>query len=220
MGQKVNPVGLRVGIIRSWSSNWYSAGSSYVEKLQEDLVLREFIKNKLKNAGVASVNIERATQRVRVTISTSRPGVVIGKKGAGADILKAELQKKTKSEVLLDVKEVRKPDTNPQLVAESIASQLERRTSWRRATKKAVYSVVRSGSRGVKVMVSGRLDGAEIARTEWYTEKSIPLHTLRADIDYGFAEAKTTYGIIGIKVWIYHGDVLTVKEVQEGGSHA
>jgi small subunit ribosomal protein S3 len=217
MGQKVNPIGLRVGVIRTWESRWFAQGNLYADQLHEDLKLRNHLKNKLKHAGVAKVEMERAANKLKVIISTARPGVVIGKKGAGIDALRDELQKMTPNEVRVNIQEVRKPDVDAQLVAENIAIQLEKRISWRRALKKAIASAIRGGVRGIKVQVSGRLDGAEIARTEWYNEKSVPLHTLRADIDYGTAEALTTYGIIGLKVWIYKGDVLSQKEVEEAG---
>lgn len=217
MGQKVNPIGLRVGVIRSWDSRWYAKGPQYVENMQEDWRLRKYIKDRLKHAGVAKVEMERAANKVKVIISTARPGVVIGKKGTGIDSLKADIQKLTKNEVFLNIQEVRKPDLDAQLVAENIALQLEKRISWRRALKKAIASAVRGGVKGIKVKVSGRLDGAEIARSEWYNEKSVPLHTLRADIDYGTAEALTTYGITGVKVWIYRGDVYTARELEEAG---
>lgn len=215
MGQKVNPIGLRVGVIRTWDSRWFAKGQSYVENLQEDFKLRNYIKKKLKHAGVSKVEMERAAKKLKVIISTARPGVVIGKKGTGIDALKADLQKQTDNEVFVNIQEVRKPDLDAQLIAENIALQLEKRISWRRVLKKAMAASIRSGVRGIKVMVSGRLDGAEIARTEWYNEKSIPLHTLRADIDYGVAEALTGYGIIGVKVWIYRGDVMSTKELEE-----
>lgn len=217
MGQKVNPISLRVGVIRTWESRWFAQGSLYAEQLHEDLRLRNYLKKKLKHAGVAKIEMERAANKLKVIISTARPGVVIGKKGAGIDMLRDELQKLTPNEVRVNIQEVRKPDVDAQLVAENIAIQLEKRVSWRRALKKALASAIRGGVRGVKVQVSGRLDGAEIARTEWYNEKSVPLHTLRADIDYGTAEAATTYGIIGLKVWIYKGDVLSQREVEEAG---
>lgn len=217
MGQKVNPVSLRVGVIRTWESRWFAEGKLYASQLHEDLKLREYLKKKLKHAGVAKIEMERAANKLKVIISTARPGVVIGKKGAGIDSLRDDLQKMTPNEVRVNIQEVRKPDVDAQLVAETIALQLEKRVSWRRALKKAIASAIRGGVRGIKVQVSGRLDGAEIARTEWYNEKSVPLHTLRADIDYGTAEALTTYGIIGLKVWIYKGDVLSQKEVEEAG---
>jgi small subunit ribosomal protein S3 len=215
VGQKVNPVGLRVGVIRTWDSRWYAKGRQFAVNLHEDYRLRKYIKDKLKHAGVAKIEMERAAKKLKIIISTARPGVVIGKKGTGIDSLKADIQKLTPSEVFVNIQEVRKPDLDSQLVAENIALQLEKRVSWRRAIKKAMAASLRSGVRGIKIMVAGRLDGAEIARTEWYTEKSVPLHTLRADIDYGTAEALTTYGIIGVKVWIYRGDVMSAKEVQE-----
>lgn len=217
MGQKVNPIGLRVGVIRTWDSRWYAKGATYLEYLHEDLRLRKYLKDKLKHAGVAKIDVERAAKKVKIIISTARPGVVIGKKGTGIDSLKAEVQKLTPNEVFLSIQEVRKPDMDAQLVAESIATQLEKRISWRRALKKAIAAAIKSGVRGVKVRVSGRLDGAEIARSEWYNEKSVPLHTLRADIDFGTAEALTTYGLIGVKVWIYKGDILSAREVEEAG---
>jgi len=218
MGQKVNPIGLRVGVIRTWDSRWFATGKEYAKNLQEDHSLRTAIMKMpvLKRAGVAKIEIERAAGKAKVIVSTARPGVVIGKKGAGIDALKADLQKLSSCEVFVNIQEVRKPDLDANLVAQSIAMQLEKRISWRRALKKAITAAVKSGVRGIKVQVSGRLDGAEIARTEWYTEKSVPLHTLRADIDYGTAEALTTYGIIGLKVWVYKGDVLTTREVEEG----
>lgn len=217
MGQKVNPIGLRVGVIRTWDSRWYAKGAQYKENLHEDIRLRKYIKDKLKHAGVAKIEMERAANKLKVIISTARPGVVIGKKGTGIDALKADIQRLTPNEVFVNIQEVRKPDLDAQLVAENIAIQLEKRVSWRRAIKKALAAATRSGVRGIKVMVAGRLDGAEIARTEWYTEKSVPLHTLRADIDYGTAEALTTYGLIGVKAWIYRGDVMSAREVQEAG---
>ncbi len=217
MGQKVNPIGLRVGVIRTWDSRWYAKGPLYVENLHEDFKLREYLREKLKHAGVARIEMERAAKKVKVIISTARPGVVIGKKGSGIDQLKADVQRLTTNEVFINIQEVRKPDVDAQLVAENIAVQLEKRISWRRALKKAMAAAIRGGVRGIKVQVAGRLDGAEIARTEWYTEKSVPLHTLRADIDFGVAKALTAYGIIGVKVWIYKGDVLSQKEVEEAG---
>ena len=216
MGQKVNPIGLRVGVIRTWDSRWFARGRQYAENLHEDIKLRKYIKKKLKHAGISKIEMERAAKKLKVIVYTARPGVVIGKKGAGIDGLKADIQKQTTSEVFVNIQEIRKPDLDAQLIAENIALQLEKRISWRRAMKKAMSAAVRSGVRGIKIQVSGRLDGAEIARTEWYNEKSVPLHTLRADIDYGTAEALTTYGIIGLKVWVYRGDILTTREVEEG----
>lgn len=217
MGQKVNPIGFRVGVIRTWDSRWFAKGQTYTQFLHEDDKLRRFLKEKLKHAGVAKIEMERAPSKVKLIISTARPGVVIGKKGTGIDALKAEVQKLTPNEVFLNIQEVRKPDVDAQLVAENVALQLEKRISWRRALKKAMAAAIRGGVRGVKIRVSGRLDGAEIARTEGYNEKSVPLHTLRADIDYGFSEAQTTYGKIGVKVWIYRGDVYSTKEIEEAG---
>lgn len=216
MGQKVNPIGLRVGVNRTWDSRWYARGATYVENLHEDFRLRSFLKKKLKHAGVSRIEIERAANKVKILISTARPGIVIGKKGAGIDQLKKEVQALTKNDIFIDdVHEVRKPDTEAQLVAENIATQLEKRISWRRALKKSIAAAIRGGVRGIKVQVAGRLDGAEIARTEWYTEKSVPLHTLRANVDYGVATAQTAYGVIGLKVWIYKGDILSQKEIEE-----
>jgi len=217
VGQKVNPIGFRVGVIRTWDSRWYAKGKQYQINFREDYRLRKFIKDKLKHAGVAKIELERAANKVKIIISTARPGVVIGKKGTGIDALKAEIQKLTTNEVFVNIQEVRKPDLDAQLVAENIALQLEKRISWRRALKKALAAAVKGGVRGIKIRVSGRLDGAEIARSEWYNEKSVPLHTLRADIDYGTAEALTTYGLIGLKVWIYRGDVYSAREIEEAG---
>jgi small subunit ribosomal protein S3 len=217
VGQKVNPIGFRVGVIRTWDSRWFAKGKQYEVNFREDYRLRKFIKDKLKHAGVAKIEIERAANKVKIIISTARPGVVIGKKGTGIDGLKAEIQSLTTNEVFVNIQEVRKPDLDAQLVAENIALQLEKRISWRRALKKALAAAVKGGVRGIKIRVSGRLDGAEIARSEWYNEKSVPLHTLRADIDYGTAEALTTYGLIGLKVWIYRGDVYSAREIEESG---
>ncbi|MBX2995855.1 MAG: 30S ribosomal protein S3 [Bdellovibrionaceae bacterium] len=217
MGQKVNPIGFRVGVIRTWDSRWYAKGRQYSENLHEDFRLRKYLKDKLKHAGVAKIEMERAAKKIKIIISTARPGVVIGKKGTGIDSLKAEVQKLTPNEVFLSIQEVRKPDIDAQLVAENIALQLEKRISWRRAMKKAIAAAIKGGVRGIKIRVSGRLDGAEIARSEWYNEKSVPLHTLRADIDFGTAESLTAYGIIGLKVWIYKGDILSAREVEEAG---
>ena len=217
MGQKINPVGFRLGVIRTWDSRWYAKGKQFTEYLHEDTKLRSYVREKLKHAGVARVEMERAANKVKIIISTARPGVVIGKKGTGIDALKAEIQKLTPNEVFVNIQEVRKPDVDAQLVSENIALQLEKRISWRRALKKALAAGIRGGVRGIKIRVSGRLDGAEIARSEWYNEKSVPLHTLRADIDYGTAEALTTYGLIGVKVWIYRGDVYSAKEMEEAG---
>ncbi|MBK9293094.1 MAG: 30S ribosomal protein S3 [Oligoflexia bacterium] len=213
MGQKVNPVGFRIGVNRTWDSRWYAKKKDYSSFLHEDIKLRDFLKKKLNHAGVSKIEIERAAGKVKINIFTARPGVVIGKKGTGIDSLKAEVQKLTKSEVFLNIQEVRKAEMDATLIAESIAMQLEKRISFRRAMKKAIQSGIRLGVKGIKVAVSGRLDGADIARREWYCEKSVPLHTLRADIDYGTAEALTTYGLIGVKAWVYKGDILNSREI-------
>ncbi len=207
MGQKVNPIGLRVGINRTWDSRWFS-GKDYAVKLVEDLKLREFVHDKLKAAGISKVIVERAAKNTRVTVHTARPGVIIGKKGADIEKLRKDLSAKSGGEVSLNIVEIRKPEIDAQLVAEGIAQQLERRVSFRRAMKRAVQSALRQGAKGIRVNVAGRLAGADIARMEWYREGQVPLHTLRADLDYGVAEGMTTYGIIGVKVWIYKGDVM------------
>ena len=207
MGQKVNPNGIRLGINRTWSSRWFSK-SDYAKILHQDLEIKKYVQEKLKNASISKVNIERAAKKLRISIFSSRPGIIIGKKGADIEDLKKKLTKLSNLEVFLDIKEVRKPEVEAKLVAENIASQLEKRVSFRRAMKKAVQSSMRLGAKGVKVMCSGRLGGAEIARTEKYHEGSVPLHTLRSDIDYATAEAETTYGICGIKVWINKGEIL------------
>ena len=213
MGHKVNPIGLRVGIIFNWRSRWITKNNQFAANIKEDYELRKYVKNKLKGAGVSKIEIERTASHVKLIVHTSRPGVVIGKKGVGVDVITSDIQKRTKNKVVLSIQEVRKPDVEAQLVAENIALQLEKRVSWRRALKKALASAIRRGVRGMKVRVSGRLDGAEIARSEGYNEKQVPLHTLRANINYGQATAFTTYGTTGVKVWIYHGDVYKVKEV-------
>ena len=215
MGQKVNPTGLRMGVIFNWRSRWFVKGRQFADNIQEDHKLRTYVKQKLKGAGIAKIEIERTVSHVKLIIYTSRPGVVIGKKGVGIDLLTADVQKQTSNKVLVEIHEIRKPDATAQLVAENIALQLEKRVSWRRAVKKAIAGAIRRGVRGIKVRVAGRLDGAEIARAEWYNEKRIPLHTLRANIDYGTATAFTTYGTSGVKVWIYHEDFYKRKEVKE-----
>ena len=207
MGQKVHPTGYRLGVIKTWSSRWY-AKKEYGEFLHEDLKLRRLVKAKLYHAGVGKIDIERAGSRIKVNIHTARPGIIIGKKGAEVDKLKKELETLTGKQIYINIMEIRKPEMDAQLVAENIALQLERRVAFRRAMKKSVASALRFGAQGVKIASAGRLAGAEIARSEWYREGRVPLHTIRADIDYGFAEAKTTYGQIGIKVWIFKGDVL------------
>ncbi len=208
MGQKVNPNGLRLGINKTWSSRWY-AKSNYAKLLHEDLDIKEYVNNKLSSASISKIIIERAAKKIRLTIYSSKPGIIIGKKGADIEALKNKLTEKTKLDVFLDIKEVRKPEVEAKLVAENIATQLEKRISFRRAMKKAVQSSMRLGAKGVKVVCSGRLGGTEIARTEKYHEGSVPLHTLRSDIDYATANAETTYGICGIKVWINRGEILS-----------
>ncbi len=208
MGQKVNPIGLRVGINRTWESRWFAKGDEYADLLHEDLKIRDFLKKRLKNASVSRIIIERPHKKCRITIYTARPGVVIGKKGADIETLRRAVSKMVDGEVFLNLVEVRKPEIDANLVAESVAQQLERRVAFRRAMKRSLQTAMRMGALGCKIMCGGRLGGAEIARTEKYSEGSVPLHTLRADIDYGFAEAKTAMGIIGIKVWIYKGEIL------------
>ena len=222
MGQKVNPNGIRLGINRTWSSRWFSK-SEYSKLLHQDLEIKNYVEQKLKNASISKVIIERAAKKLRISIYSSRPGIIIGKKGADIELLKNKLTELSKLEVFLDIKEVRKPEVEAKLVAENIATQLEKRVSFRRAMKKAVQSSMRLGAKGVKVLCSGRLGGAEIARTEKYHEGSVPLHTLRSDIDYATAEAETTYGICGIKVWINKGEILNKdpyasekKQIEQG----
>ncbi|HHY71014.1 MAG TPA: 30S ribosomal protein S3 [Thermoanaerobacterales bacterium] len=220
MGQKINPHGMRVGIIKDWHSRWYS-DKNFADQLLEDYKIREYIKEKLETAGIPSIEIERAANRVRITINTAKPGMVIGKGGSGVEQLKKELEAMTEKQISINVMEVKNPDINAQLIAENIASQLERRISFRRAMKQSISRAMRSGALGIKTMVSGRLGGTEIARSEMYHEGTIPLQTLRADIDYGFAEAYTTYGRIGVKVWVYKGEVLPIKNEsnpEEGGT--
>ena len=207
MGQKVNPNGIRLGINKTWSSRWFSR-SNYTKLLHQDLEIKNYVEDKLKNASISKINIERAAKKLRLSIYSSKPGIIIGKKGADIESLKNKLSQMSNLEVFLDIKEVRKPEVEAKLVAENIANQLEKRISFRRAMKKAVQSAMRLGAKGVKVVCSGRLGGAEIARTEKYHEGSVPLHTLRGDIDYATAEAETTYGICGIKVWINKGEIL------------
>ena len=208
MGQKVNPIGMRLQVNRTWDSRWFAESKDYGNLLLEDLKMREFVHEECKAAGVSRVIIERPHKKCRVTIHTARPGVIIGKKGADIEGLRKKLSVFTKSELHLNIVEVRKPELDAQLVAESIAQQMERRVSFRRAMKRGVQNAMRMGALGIKIMSSGRLNGIEIARTEWYREGRVPLHTLRADVDYGVSEAKTTYGIIGVKVWVYKGDTL------------
>jgi small subunit ribosomal protein S3 len=214
LGQKTHPIGIRLGIVKTWDSRWY-AKKNYSDQLIEDIHMRKMLKNRLFHAGVPKIEIERAGQNIRVIIHTARPGIIIGKKGAEVEKLRKDLKVMTGKEVSIDIKEIRKPELDAQLVAENIALQLEKRVAFRRAMKKSVASAQRFGSLGVKVACSGRLAGAEIARAEWYREGRVPLHTFRADIDYGFAEARTTYGLIGVKVWMYRGDILPESRTKE-----
>ena len=215
MGQKVNPHGLRVGVIKDWDSKWY-AEADFADCLVEDYQIRKFLKKKLYSAGVSKIEIERTSDRVKIIISTAKPGMIIGKGGAEIEKVRAELQKMTTKKVVVDIKEVKRPDREAQLVAENIAQQLEKRISFRRAMKSCMGRAMKSGAKGIKVTCSGRLGGADMARTETYSDGTIPLHTLRADIDYGFAEADTTYGKTGVKVWIYRGEILPTKAAKEG----
>ena len=217
MGQKVNPHGLRVGVIKEWDSRWY-AEADFADYLVEDHKIRQYLKKKLYSAGVSRIEIERASDRIRVIIHTAKPGVIIGKGGAEIEVTKTELSKLTDKKVLIDIKEIKRPDKDAQLVAENIAQQLENRVSFRRAMKSCMGRTMKSGALGIKTSCSGRLGGADMARTEFYSEGTIPLQTLRADIDYGFAEADTTYGKVGVKVWIYKGEVLPTKGNQAEGS--
>ena len=219
MGQKVNPHGLRVGVIKGWDSVWYADGKDFADNLVEDQKIREFLKKKLYDSGISHINIERASDRVKVTVHTAKPGMVIGKGGADIEKLKADVQKLTTKKLLIDVKEIKRPDKEAQLVAENIAAQLENRVGYRRAVKSNMSRALKSGALGIKASVGGRLGGADIARTEFYSEGTIPLQTLRADIDYGFAEANTTYGKLGVKVWIYKGEVLPTKKNKEGSEN-
>jgi small subunit ribosomal protein S3 len=220
MGQKVNPVGMRIGIIRDWESKWFANKKDYQDLLHEDLQIRQFVFRRLKDAAVASVDIERAANRINVTINTAKPGMVIGKGGSEVDALRNQLNQLTGKRVHISISEIKHPDLSAQLVADNVALQLERRVSFRRALKQAIQRTMRTGAKGIRVQVSGRLGGAEIARTEGYSEGTVPLHTLRADIDYALSEAHTTYGRIGVKVWIYRGEILpqrSRKGVEEGG---
>lgn len=216
MGQKVNPISLRLGIVKTWESRWF-AGKKYAAYIFEDYQIRKFIKEKLHHAGVAKIEIERSTRRVRLRIFTARPGIVIGKKGSEIEKLKKQLEGRVSQEVLIDIQEVRKPEVDAQLVAENVAMQIERRVAFRRAMKRGVSSAMRFGAQGVKIICSGRLGGAEMARTEWYREGRVPLHTLRADIDYGTTEAHTTYGLVGIKVFVFHGEILKKDQAEIRG---
>ena len=215
MGQKVNPHGLRVGVIKDWDSKWY-AEADFADCLVEDYQLRKFLKKKLYNAGVSKIEIERTSDRVKIVISTAKPGMIIGKGGEKINELRGRLQKMTTKKVVVDIKEIKRPDREAQLIAENIAQQLESRISFRRAMKSCMGRAMKSGAKGIKTSCSGRLGGADMARTETYSDGTIPLHTLRADIDYGFAEADTTYGKVGVKVWVYKGEVLPTKATKEG----
>jgi small subunit ribosomal protein S3 len=213
LGQKVHPIGFRLGIVKTWESRWY-AGKEYAANIFEEYNIRKFLKKKLFHAGISRIEIERSSKRIRVRIHTARPGIVIGKKGSEIELLKKEMEKLVSQEVFIDIQEVRKPEIDAQLVAENVALQIVRRVAFRRAMKRGVTSAMRFGAQGVKIICSGRLGGAEMARTEWYKEGRIPLHTLRADIDYGFTEAQTTYGIIGVKVFIFKGEILKKDKVE------
>jgi len=215
MGQKVNPHGLRVGIIKDWDSKWYADKKNFHEFLIEDYKIRKYIKDNMFIAGISKIEIERAANRVKVSVYTAKPGMVIGRGGSGVESLRKELEKLTKKNVIINVEEIKVPELDAQLVAENIAAQLERRVSFRRAMKQAIQRTMRAGAEGIKTAVSGRLGGADMARTEGYSEGTIPLQTLRADIEYGFAEADTTYGKLGVKVWIYKGEVLPTRKVEE-----
>lgn len=212
MGQKVNPIGMRLGINRTWGSRWY-AGKDYADYVFEDHKIRTFLKKKLNHAGISKIEIERSSKRIKLRIYAARPGIVIGKKGSEIEALKRELEKLVSHEVMVDIQEVRKPELDAQLVAENVANQLVRRVAFRRAMKRCVSSAMRFGAQGIKIICSGRLGGAEMARTEWYKEGRIPLHTLRADIDYGYAIARTTYGAIGVKVYIFKGEILQDEQL-------
>lgn len=216
MGQKVNPTGIRLGIVKDWTSKWYADSREYADLLNRDLDVREFLRKKLSHASVSKIEIQRPAKNARIVIHTARPGIVIGKKGEDIEALRGQVSQMMGVPVHIGVEEIRKPELDAYLVAESIAGQLERRIMFRRAMRRAVTNAMRLGAEGIKVKVGGRLNGAEIARSEWYREGRVPLHTLRADIDYGLAEARTTYGVIGVKVWIFKGEVLEVQEEAEG----
>ena len=216
MGQKVNPIGFRLGIVKTWNSRWY-ADKEYSKFLHEDLRLKKYLKKKMYHAGISKIEIERAAKRIRINIYAARPGIIIGKKGAEIETLKKDLQKFTSGELFININEVKRPETDAQLIAENVALQLIRRVAFRRAIKRSVGMAMKLGAKGVKVAVSGRLGGAEIARSEWYRDGRVPLHTLRADIDYGLAEAKTTYGLIGVKVWVFKGEIVAQKDELTAG---
>lgn len=218
MGQKVHPIGMRLGVVKDWSSIWYADAKRYADYLNTDIAVREFIRKKLAHASVSKIEIHRPAKNARIVIHTARPGIVIGKKGEDIEALRKQISAMMGVPVHIGVEEIRKPELDAYLVAESVANQLERRIMFRRAMKRAVTNSMRLGAQGIKVMVAGRLNGAEIARTEWYREGRVPLHTIRADIDYGFAQARTTYGIIGVKVWIFRGEVFDYPEAPEGAA--
>ncbi|MFP4560259.1 MAG: 30S ribosomal protein S3 [Thiohalorhabdus sp.] len=218
MGQKVHPIGMRLGIVKNWDSRWLAERKEYSDQLAEDIRIRNFIEDRLRHAAVSKVVIERPARNARISIYTARPGMVIGKKGEDIEKLRREVQKLSSEQIHINIEEIRKPETEAMLVAENVAQQLERRVSFRRAMKRAVGNAMRLGAQGIKISAGGRLGGAEIARTEWYREGRVPLHTLRADIDYGLAEAKTTYGVIGVKVWIFKGEVLEEQEASASTS--
>ncbi len=213
MGQKVNPIGLRLGINKTWDSRWYG-DADYAIKLHEDLKIRRYLKKKLGSAGVSKIVVERTAKKAVISIHTARPGIIIGKKGADIDLLRKDIAKFTKDDVQVNIVEIRKPELDATLIAENVAGQLERRVAFRRAMKRAVQSALRLGAEGIRINCAGRLGGAEIARTEWYREGRVPLHTLRADVDYGIAKAYTTYGVIGIKVWVFKGEIVNEEELQ------
>lgn len=215
MGQKTHPIGYRLGVTKTWNSHWYAPKGAYQKQLHEDLYIRGEIKKRLSHTGISRIEIDRAAGKVTVNIYTARPGLVIGKKGSGIDAIRLDVQKKVTDEVTVNIKEVRKAEIDAQLVAENVAQQLERRIASRRAMKKAVQSALKLGAQGIKIQCSGRIGGAEIARCEWYREGRVPLQTLRGDIDFGFAEARTTYGVVGVKAWVYKGDVLETKVSEE-----
>ena len=219
MGQKVHPTGIRLGIVKDWSSTWYAERGGYADNLNADIKVRDHIRKKLSHASVSHIHIERPAKNARIMIHTARPGIVIGKKGEDIEALRSEIARMMGIPVHISVEEVRKPELDAYLVAESVANQLERRIMFRRAMRRAVTNAMRLGAKGIKIRVSGRLNGAEIARSEWYREGRVPLHTLRADIDYGFAEAKTTYGVIGVKVWIFKGEIFA-RNGKDGGTQA
>lgn len=212
MGQKVHPISFRLGVVKQWESRWYASPQEYPSLLHEDIVIRREIKRRFLHAGVSRVDIERASNRAKITIHTARPGIIIGRKGAEIEVLRKDLEKRTGKQIIIQIEEIKKSDLDAQLVAENVASQLARRIGFRRAMKKTVLASIKAGAQGIKIRCSGRLAGAEIARAEWYREGRVPLHTIRADIDYGFSEARTKYGLIGIKVWIFRGEVF--EEVQ------